>query len=223
MESFRARTREILGKKVKKLRSRGIIPAVLYGKGKPSIPLELEKEEFFKIYRKAGESSIAQLCLDSQKFPVLVSDIQLDPKTLQPIHIDFHLVEMGEEITATVPLKIVGESSAVKSGEGMLLTILSELEVECLPRNLPAEIEVDVSGLDSLDEGIRVDDLPLNFSKVKVLGHEMEDLVVKIESAEMEEVEEEVSEIPVEEIEITEEKGEEEEGEVEEDKGAEEE
>lgn len=212
MESFRARKREILGKKVKKLRQRGFIPAVLYGKGKPSIPLELEKEEFLETYHEVGESSIAQLSLDSESVPVLVSDIQRDPKTLELIHVDFYLVEMGEEIAATVPLKVVGESPAVKLGEGMLLTILSELEVECLPKDLPAEVEVDVSGLDSLDKGIKIGDLPLDFSKIKVPGHAMEDLVVKIESAEMEEVEEGVPEIPVEEIEITEERGEEEEG-----------
>lgn len=210
MESFRARKREILGKKVKKLRQRGLIPAVLFGKGEPSIPLELEKDEFLKTYREVGESSVAQLSLDSKNFPVLVSGIERDPKTLEPIHVDFYLVEMGEEITATVPLKIVGEAPAVRSGEGMLLTTLSELEVACLPKDLPAEIEVDVSGLGSLDEGIQIKDLPLDFSKIKIPGHEIGDLVVKIESAEMEEVEEGVPEIPVEEIEITEEKGEEE-------------
>jgi len=206
MESFRAGRRKILGKKVKKLRARGLIPAVLYGRERSSIPIELEKNQFLETFRRVGESSVATLHLDSEEFPVLISSIDRDAQTLEPIHVNFHLVEMNKKIAAAVPIEVVGEAPAVKSGEGMLLTILPEIEVECLPKDLPSELKIDVSGLESLNDAIAIKDLPLDFSKVSVPGHNMEDLVLKIESAEMKEVEEEVKEGLIEEIEITEEK-----------------
>lgn len=212
MEIFRARKRETLGKQVKDLRQRGVIPAVLYGRGQASIPLELDRKEFLKTYQTVGESSIAKLLVGEIPFPVLISGLERDPRSLQPIHIDFRQIAMDEEITTTTRLKIVGEAPAAKSGAGMLLTLVSELEVECLPEDLPAAIEVDVSRLETLDAGILIKDLPIDFSKIKVLGHQPDDLVVKIGAAEMEEVEEVAPEAAVEAVEITAEKGKPEEG-----------
>jgi len=165
-------------------------------------------------YSLVGESAVADLAFDGKKVRVLVSDIQKDPVSDELIHVSFHRVAVGEQVTVTVPIDIVGESPIVKSGEGMFLSILSELELACFPKDIPSVIEVDISHLSAIDEGVTVGELPLDFSKVEVVGHPLEDLVAKIEPAEMEEVEE-VTEIPVEDIEATAEKGEEgEEGEV---------
>ena len=219
MASFRARRRKILGKKVKALRKAGCIPAVLSFKGQASIPLTLEGKEFFGVYSEMGEASLATLEFDSQKVEVIVSEIERDPISGAVLHIGFQKVRRGEKITASVPVKVVGESPVVKRGEGMLLVVLSELEVECLPRDLFSELEVDISGLSKVDDAVTVGGLSLDWAKVEVLGHAPGDVVVKIAEAEMEEVEEGVEEVPVEEIEATEEKSvekEEEAGEAEE-------
>lgn len=206
MVAFKADKREIIGKKVKNLREGGLVPAVLYGQGRPSIPLVLIGREFASVYRTVGESSIADLEFGGEKEKVIVSSIQQDPVTGETLHVDFHRVEAGETVSVTIPIEFVGESSVIKSGQGMLLTLLSELEVECLPEDIPHQMEIDISGLAVVDAGIAIKDLPLDFAKVKVVGRPLDDLVVKIAEATMAE-EEEVAEVAVEAVEATAEKG----------------
>lgn len=190
MATFRAKKRETLGKKVKKLRREGYIPAVLVERGKTSIPLALDYYHFLNTYQEARDSSVVDLEVDSEQVKVIVSEIQLDPLSGRPLHVNFRKIHEGEEMATTVPVRFEGKLPIVERGDGLLLTLLDELEVEALPKHLPSEVSVDVSSLGQVGDSIAIKDLPLDLDKVTVLGHEPSDLVVKIEEPEMEEVEE---------------------------------
>ncbi len=200
--------------KVDRLRQQGLLPAVVFGKETGSIPITLDKTEFLKVYEEAGESSLVDVQIGKQKpIKVLITETDIDPVTDETLHANLHAVTLTEKATATIPIEIVGESPIVKSGEGMLLTLLDEIEVEALPQDLPSEINVDVSNLIEIDQRIAIKDLPVDRSKVEI-KQDPEDLVVKVEHAEMEEEEEVKEEVPVEEaVEVTTEKKEEEGGE----------
>ena len=205
-----AEKREILGKKVESLRRQGLLPAVIFGKETGSIPITLNQKEFLKVYEEAGESALIDVQIDNGLHKVLVTETDIHPVSDEILHVNLHAVSLTEKATATIPIEIVGESSIVKSGEGMLLTLLNEVEVEALPQDLPPEIKLDISVLTEVDQSLAVKDLPIDQSKVEIKQN-AEELVVKVEHAEMaeEEPEEEAS---VEQVEVTTEKKEDLEG-----------
>ncbi len=184
-----AKKRTISGKKVKALRRRGILPAVLFGGKKEAVPLEVPLGEFQKIYAEAGESTLLDLEFDGEKEKVLITEVQHDPLG-KPLHADLRRVGAGEKVTATVPIIVEGEAAPVKSGEAILLTLLDEIEVECLPQDLPREIKINVSGLTEIGSGITISQLPIDRSKITVPGHEPEEPVVKLDYPQAEEAEE---------------------------------
>jgi len=165
---LKAKKRTLLGRKVKKLRKEGLIPANVYGKKVKSEAIEVEEKEFTEVFTKAGETAIVNLVLDGKDHPVLIHLVQHDPVTRFPLHIDFFQVDLKEKVTAKVPLVIVGESPAVKDKIGVLLHILSEVEIEALPADLLEKIEVDVSSLSAVDQLIKVGELKVS-DKVKIL------------------------------------------------------
>jgi large subunit ribosomal protein L25 len=187
---LQAKSRKARGKKNKALRRQGSFPAILYGGEKEAQPLTLNKVEFEKVYREAGESTIIDLDIDGKEEKVLVADVQYSPLG-KLIHTDLQRVEAGEKLTTTVAIETKGESPAVKSGEGILLPILDEVEIECLPQDLPSEIKIDISSLSEVGQGIEIKDLPIDQTKVKILGHEPDEMVLKIDYPEMEEEKEE--------------------------------
>ncbi len=203
-----AQKRDVFGKKLASLREQGLIPAVVYGSGKPAEPISINSVDFNKTYNKVGHSSIVEIKIDGAGTKnVLIHDVQLNPMLRTPIHADFYLVKMDEVIRTSVPLHFTGESTAVFQDNGSLLTALQELEVECLPGNLPASIEVDIAGLDDFEKTITVADITLP-EGVKVLD-EAEELVAKVEAPrseeELEALDEEIVEnIPAEEGEAAE-------------------
>jgi large subunit ribosomal protein L25 len=163
-----ATKREITGRPVKKLRQDGKIPAVLYGHNVDNLNIELSLGEFRKAFKQAGESTIVDLSVDGKVTPVLIHDVHNHYLTEDPIHVDFFAVNMNEKLTAGVQLHFVGESMAVKNLGGTLVKNLSEVEVECLPINLPPFLEVDISVLKSFEDDIRVSDLKVG-SGVEIL------------------------------------------------------
>ncbi|MEX1061897.1 MAG: 50S ribosomal protein L25 [Patescibacteria group bacterium] len=193
MVKLEAKKRKITGKKVKTLRRAGVLPAVVFGGKDPSQTVELNQIKFEKVYREAGEATIIDLEMDGKNQDVLISDVQVNPLG-KIIHTDLKRVAAGELITATVPIEVIGESPIVKSAEAILLTILDEVEVECYPRDLPSAIKVDVSNLMEIGQGIEIKDLPINHEKVKIQGHELNEMVVKTDYLQEEEV---VEEAPV--------------------------
>ncbi len=202
---LKAEIRTISGKKVKTRRRTGIIPAVLYGHLKATVSLALSLKEFQKIYQQAGESELIDLIIgDNPAVKVLVKATQRDPITDLLIHTDLYQVNLSEKVTATVPIKITGESPTVKSGQAMLLTPLPAIEIEALPLDLPAEITVDISGLITIGDHLTVKDLIVNREKV-TLKHSPESIVAKLDYPEMKE-EEVKEEVTPEEVEITKEK-----------------
>ncbi|RJR31692.1 50S ribosomal protein L25 [Candidatus Parcubacteria bacterium] len=168
--SLNVNSRTDLKKRVKKIREQGKIPAVLYGRKIKAKNLFVDYSPFAKLYQRAGESSLIDLVIDQGKpFKVLIQDVQRDPVKDTIIHVDFHQVKMDEKITATVPIKFVGDSAAVKNLGGTLVTNLDEIEIECLPGDLIHEIEVDISGLKTFNDLVHVKDFKLS-DKVKILA-----------------------------------------------------
>ncbi|HYF97568.1 MAG TPA: 50S ribosomal protein L25, partial [Coxiellaceae bacterium] len=116
-----AKKRERVGKTVKKLRSNGIIPGVLYGHNVETTHVELNDRDFKKAFKQGGENTIISLVIDGKTQPVLIHEVQHHYLRGEPIHVDFFAVNMTEKLNATIPLNFVGESMAVKATGGVLV------------------------------------------------------------------------------------------------------
>lgn len=162
-----------------KTRLRGKVPAVVYGAGTKSGSLALEPAEFLKLYRQAGVSSLIDLSVDGAATgKVLVQAVQQNPVSGRIIHVDLRRIDMNKSITAPVTLHFVGEAPIVKSSGGTLVTSLTVVEVECLPKDLVSHIDVDLSPLVSYEAVIKVRDLKLP-DGIAVVSPHAEDLVAK--------------------------------------------
>jgi large subunit ribosomal protein L25 len=218
MLSLPVKIRKILGKKVKALRKKGILPAVLYGpKIKTPLPLEVDFKKFEKTYKEAGESSLVSLEVDGKKSLVLIHEVKLDPLTENPIHVDFYQPRLEEEVEATVPLVFEGEAAAVKDLGGTLVKNISEVEVKAKPQNLPHEIKVTIDRLKTFEDNILIKDLVVS-KDVKILKAPEEIVAAVSPPEKVEEELEKPIEEKVEEVEKVEEKGEEKEKEKEKEK-----
>lgn len=143
------------------LRAAGMVPAVFYGFGKPSTPIAVPSVQFLKLFREAGETTAVQLSLGKEKVSVLIHDVQRHPITGEPAHIDFLVVDMTKEAEVSVPLEFTGTAEVEKSGVGIVMKIMHEIEVRALPADLPHAITVDISGLASLSDVIHASDVIL--------------------------------------------------------------
>jgi len=216
-----AKIRQTFGKKLKALRKKGLLPAVVYGPKTKSIALEINYQNFEKIYEEAGESSLISLeitpsagdlteahskpSVHKQKIPVLIHEIKRDPLTGRFIHADFYQVPLTERVEARVPLIFEGSSVAVKELGGTFVKNIPELEVKALPQNLPKEIRVDISKIKTFEDHILVRDLKLP-QEIQILKDPKE-IIARV--APPEKVEEELEkpiEEKVEEVEKVEEK-----------------
>lgn len=142
-----------------KLRKSGEIPAVFYGAGKENTLVAIPTTEFKKVWRQAGESSAVVVKSSSGDVDVLIHEVQTDPVTDEPIHVDFLAIDMNKTITVNVPLEFEGISGAVKAGLGNLVKVLHEVEVEALPKNLPHNLVVDLTKLATVEDTILVSDI----------------------------------------------------------------
>lgn len=139
------------------LRRDGFVPAVVYGQGKEPVHLVVSDKEFAKVNRDAGGSAIIRLAIENDGAKnVLIHDVQYDVLKDVPTHVDFLEISMREKITTTVPLAFVGDSSAVIELGGTLITNKTEVEIECLPADLPPHIEVDIAPLVDFETDIHV-------------------------------------------------------------------
>lgn len=186
--------RDIFGRKVKRLRKEGRIPANIFGNKIESHAVSVDSKEFAEVFKKAGETQIINL----EGKSVLVSNIQTDPISGEVIHIDFRQVSLTEKIEAKIPVEVEGESPAEKQNLGTVVQQIHEIEVEALPSDLPEKIIVDVSTLVEVDQAIYVKDLKVD-SKV-IIKTDPESIIVKVEAPTVEEVVEvaPVAEAPVE-------------------------
>lgn len=189
--NLKAGNRNLTGKKVKKLRREGLVPANIFGKDIKSSSIQVKKIDLVKIWRKAGETTLVELSVeDGSAKPVFIKALQRDPKSGDVLHVDFQQVNLKEKITANVPLILDGESPIEKSGEGLILQTVSEVEVEALPTDIPHEIKIDSTKLTEVGQTVSVKDLKVD-SKATILT-DPEMVVVSVQSAEMKEEEPEV-------------------------------
>lgn len=187
-----ANLRQLTGNHAKKLRTEFLIPAVVYGLGNPSINLEVGYNEFVKLFREAGETTLVTLKFDGKTKKVLVKDIQKDPVSGKVIHASFLEVNLKVKIKAMIPVSVIGEedSPVLKSGTGILNLIKQEIEVEALPADLPHSFEVDVSKLENIGDEIKISALEFDRSKVELVDLTEDDLILNIDAPQEEVVEE---------------------------------
>ena len=201
-----AERRALFGKKVKRLRREGQVPAVMYGRGFDPVPLQFEERRLQQVLSHVGGSQLIGVRIEGedQQEMTLVRAVQRDPIRLNVLHVDLYRVEMTVRITAEIPLEIAGESPVVQSNEGILLQGVSTIEVECLPGDLVDAIEVDISDLTELDQSLHVRDLAIP-SSIDILT-DVDEMVVRVvpmvtEEALVEELEEALLPV-VEEVEV---------------------
>lgn len=180
--------REIVGKKVRFLRRQGIVPAHIYGHGIDSTPINVDTRNLKHLLAHAGKTDLISLKLDGSKesVRVLMREIQRNPMTDEPLHVDFYQVSMTEKIKAEVPLVFVGEAPVLKKiKNSSILHLIDSLDIEALPDDLPHSLEVDVSHLEELDHSIHVKDIPLG-PGITLLS-DPEQMAVKVAEARKEE------------------------------------
>lgn len=157
-----AQKREITGKKVKNLRSEGIVPATVFGPKKPSANVQVDKKEFIKLFRKVGYNKFFDLVVgDSAPAKVLVKEIQKHPVNDNLISIGLYQVDENRKITVEVPVTFIGEAPAVKLNLGFIIHNMSSIAVYCLPKDLPSGFEIDITKLENIGDAITVGDIPL--------------------------------------------------------------
>ncbi len=159
-----ATARETFGKnEARRTRRDGRVPGVLYGGGNEATPISVEPRALLKIlHSDSGANTLISLKLaGGGDTRVLVKDFQLDPVTRQVLHADFYRVAMDKTLQVTVPILVKGEPKGVKQQAGILEFVRREIEVECLPADIPENVELDVTEL-MLHQGIRVRDIPQN-------------------------------------------------------------
>lgn len=161
MLTLRAQKREILGKKVKKERDNGLMPIVVYGPGEPTSHYFVKQNEFIKVWKKAGETSVIKLETGSEDKNALIQEVSVHPITGVPLHADFYAVRKGMTVTVSIPLRFEGEAPAIKAFNGILVKVMHEFEVEAAPENLPQEIVVNISSLNTLEDRVTVGDVKL--------------------------------------------------------------
>lgn len=152
--------REDDGESAAVIRRVGLIPAVVYGAHHSATAISVSAIAFEKVFKEAGEATIISLTGIGTPLPTLVHDVDYDPLTNHPRHIDFYAVTKGEKVEVAIPLTFIGESPAVEAGAN-LVKVLHEVEVEADPMSLPHAIEVDLSVLAAIDDQIHAKDLTL--------------------------------------------------------------
>ena len=159
-----ASARDSFGKnEARRTRRGGRVPGVLYGEGKEATPIAVEPRALLKIlHSESGANTLISLKLSGAgDTRVLVKDFQLDPVTHQVLHADFYQVAMDRAIQVTIPILVKGEAKGIKQQGGILEFVRREIEVSCLPLDIPEHVEVDVSEL-MLHQGVRLRDVATN-------------------------------------------------------------
>ena len=205
MPELKAEKRDIFGKKLKSLRQKDKLPAVLYGPKESAQSIFISLKDFKKIWADAGESTVIKINLGNSKKDVLIQEVAMDPKKDEPIHVDFYAVLMDKPIQAVVQLVFEGESPAVKNLGGILVKVKREVEIEALPKNLPHELAVDVSRTENLEDKILAKDIVL--PKGVELKTNPEEVIAIVETPKEEEAAPAEEKIAFEEIEVAGKKG----------------
>ena len=162
-DTYAVERREVLGKRVARLRKAGVMPANIFGRGVESLAVQLPARAAREMLIAHGTDSLIQLSIagESAPRPVVVRAIQRHPVNRSVLHVDFYQVDLNRPIQATVAVHLTGEAPAVHVHQGVLLTGIDSVQVEALPADLPDNIEVSVDGLTELEMQLRASDLVL--------------------------------------------------------------
>ena len=194
MEKFvlEAQKREIIGKKVKGLRREGKLPAIVYGQEIEPIAITLETKEVKTILSKIGANTLVTIKIGKEEYLALVREIQRQVIVRDLLHLDFQAVSLEETIITTVPVRVIGESPAVKEYNALLVVSMDELEIEAKAKDLPDTITVDVSSVVEIGDNIQVKDLV--FSGDVTVLEDPEEIVIVAATPTLMEIEPEVEE-----------------------------
>jgi large subunit ribosomal protein L25 len=175
-----ATRRQVVGKHVNSLRRNGLVPAHVFGRGLDSQSIQIEETVLNNVINKSGKNRILSLLIDGDSEPrnVIVKEIQRDYLGKKVIHVDLYQVRMTEKVRVEIPVVIIGEAPAVKAKLGSLMQAMRFITVECLPADIPRTIEVDISNLVKLDDGVFIKDLKQR-DGVHVIT-DLDELIVKV-------------------------------------------
>jgi len=191
-QELSAQKRSLQGKKVSLLRKQGILPANVYGDESGSVSLSVNLKQFVKLYDQVGDTGLFYLSVEGEKKsrPVMVSEAQLDPLFLKPVHVSFKQVSLSQKIKADVPVVTTGEFGV---HDAVVVVAQDSIEVEALPTNIPENFTVDVSRFEEIGQSVTYNDLEYNRDEVVLMVDEEElgNPVVLVQEVK-EEVEEEV-------------------------------
>lgn len=153
---------------VNKMRAKGMIPGVLYSRGKETVHVVVNKPEFIRVYRKAGSTSLLELNLDGVTIPAIIKDIQRHPYKEEVLHIDLQELNMDEKIKITIPIVLLNRD-IIKIQPSVLMQQIDEIDVECLPGDIPNTAEADVRDMELFD-AITIADLDIaKNEKIEIL------------------------------------------------------
>lgn len=189
---LKASPRSVTGKQVRRLRREGLLPAVLYGHKFDATPISLNAHETALALSGLSQSALVTIELEGKEFPAIVRERQKNYIRNEFIHIDFQVVSRTEKLRTNVSIELHGVSPAVKDFNGVVVSGVTQVEVECLPQDLPERIVLDITKLVNIGDGIYVRDLVL--PEGVTIHQPPEEMIVMI-SAPEQEVEVEVEEV----------------------------
>ena len=190
MLTLEAERRTVIGK-TSKILPPNLMAGVFYGRKEASTPIVLSKSAFKKVFREAGESAVINLKADGKELEALIHEVDIDPVRGEPRHADFYIIEKGKKVQVKVPISFEGTSLAVRNLGGILVKVLREIEIEAFPKDLPQNIVVDISKLETLQSQMLIKDVefPTGVSAIT----DQSEVVASITEAK----EEVVEEVPV--------------------------
>ena len=193
VQTLRLSKRQVTGKKVKRLRRKGIVPVHMYGSGTEALSLQTDALELQQLLPRVGTNVPLQIELEGAAGENIcfVREVQRHPVTEDILHVDFLRVDVSQTIQAEVPVNVVGQAPAVGELNGTLLQQLQTILIEALPMNVPASLDVDVSGLDDFEKAVYVSDVTVGSSVTVITGADEMIARVSAPRIEVEEVAEE--------------------------------
>lgn len=193
---IKSEKREIFGKNAcRRLRKEGKVPAILYGADALNISLTVPKKDILNILKsETGENTIFKVSYDGESRDVMIKDVQTDPVTDELLHVDIIQIVLDKPIRVSVPIVPVGEAVGVKSEGGFIDFITREVEIECLPKDIPENIKIDIGSL-HIHQSIKVEDVKLS-EGVKIVS-DKDMILILLGVPQKEEVVEEEKEVEV--------------------------
>ncbi len=180
MEKITLKKRDLVGKKIKSLRTEGLVPAVVYNSKGESTNVSLEKGLAVQIHREATSTTILDIDIDGKEIKAIVKEFDIDPRTEAILHVSFFEIDPKAVMNFTIPFVLEGISPAVKNNLGILVQVLSALEVRCSLDKLVSEITINVSGLEHPGQTIALNDITLPEGIELIHEEDMEATIVTI-------------------------------------------